>query len=128
MRLIHSKRSNCPQHIEKKLSKTKTRQDTRRPTAGHDASWTGHTTAHPDIQQAALGQQQHRPLATEVHHGPQVKPIRASSGTPSPAADRTLLHDITPQRRRPSGPVASHPVGGFSHYTPSCRPELYHDH
>jgi len=33
---------------------------------GHDASWTGHTTTHPGIQQAALGQQLHRPFNAEV--------------------------------------------------------------
>jgi len=49
------------------------------------------------------------------------KPSRASRGTPSPAADWRLLHDIAPQRRQPSGPVAPHPAG-FSRYTPSCRP------
>jgi len=70
------------------------RHDARLP--GHDASWAGHTTSHPGIQQAALGHQQHRPLAAVVHRGPQVMPRSASSGTPSPAADRTLLHDITP--------------------------------
>jgi len=47
----------------------------------HDALWAGHTTAHPGIQQAALSQQQHRPLAAEVHRGPQVKPSRVSSST-----------------------------------------------
>jgi len=48
------------------------------------------------------------------------KPSRALSSTPSPTADRSLLH-ITPQRRQPSGPVASHPAGS-THYTPCCRP------
>ena len=54
------------------------RQETRLP--GHDASWTGHTTAHPGIQQAAVSQQLHRPLSAEVHHGPLLEPRCASSG------------------------------------------------
>jgi len=65
------------------------------------------------IQRAAFGQQLHRPLAAEVHRGTRVKPSRASSGTPSPAADQTPLHDIAPQRPRPSGPVTSYLTGGL---------------
>jgi len=48
------------------------------------------------ILQAARGQQLHRPLAAEVHRGPRVKPSLLPSGTPSPAADRTSLHDVAP--------------------------------
>jgi len=67
-RSYYSERSNCPQHIEKEVLQDTSRQETRLP--GHDASWTGHTTAHPGIQQAADGQQLHRPLAAEVYRGP----------------------------------------------------------
>ena len=65
------------------------------------------------IQRAALGQPLHRPLAAKVHHGPQVKPSRASSSTSSPAAAQTSILDIAPQGRRLSGPVASHPAGSL---------------
>ena len=33
---------------------------------GHDASWTGHTTALRSIQKAAVCQQLHRPLSSEI--------------------------------------------------------------
>jgi len=111
--VIHQERFPARLHQDR-------RHDARLPS--HDASWAGHTTAHPGIQQAALGQQPHRPLAAEVHPCPHLTSpaVRqavhhhprltgrfftshsrdaASSGTPSPAADRTLLH-ITQQRRR----------------------------
>jgi len=53
------------------------RRETRLPS--HDASLTGHTTAHPGIQQAAFGKQLHRPLSAEVHRGPPLEPRRVSS-------------------------------------------------
>jgi len=98
------------------------RHDTWLP--GQDASWTRHNTAHPGIQQAADGRQLHRPLAAEVYRGPHLtSPSHALSGTPSPAADRSLLH-ITPQRRWPSGPVASH-LADLTHYTPAADHNYY---
>ena len=112
-------RSNLPVTHQEGSSETlhqDSRIDARLP--GHDASWTRPLSAYSQ-QPSADNCTGH---SLPRFRGSQVKLSRASSGTPSPVSERTFLHHITPTRRQPSGPVASHPAG-FSRYTPCCRPD-----
>jgi len=98
---VHSVGVTCQWQTRRKLCKTAWRQCDQCPTACHAASWTRPSPATASSRQPATA------LAT-LCRGPPWSSVQAqphNRRTPTPVANRTLLHDITLQRHLPSGPV-----------------------
>jgi len=126
-REVLSEISNCPT-LKKKLSVTTTRQETRRPTtrprclmdrAHHRSSRHTASSPRPATTPATSCWGSSWPL---VRAQPCIKRYSITRGWPDASPRHHTAETLTEWTSR------FHPVGGFAHYMPSCRPEIYHDH